>query len=518
VARRVTAERPPAPARDPALSVRGISKHFTGTVALADVSVTVYPGTVHALIGENGSGKSTLIKILAGVQVADAGTVAAHGEGHAAEHFGAVAARAAGLRFVHQDLGLFDDMSVSENFALQIGYPRDTFRRIRWKALNARTRATLRRFQLTVEPNTRVGRLAAADRTLVAVARALHDSHDGKRVLILDEPTASLPEREAERLLSGLRRAADEGQAILLVSHKLQEVLAVADQITVLRDGKVVAELDVAECDERRLIELIAGSAVEEVPAAATAEHSAGEVLRVKRLWSGALRGVGMSCMGGEIVGVLGLLGSGRSRLLRCIAGDAHVDRGSVWVAGRPLRPGSTVRAAAAGVAFVAEDRSQTVFRDWLVRYNASISTLDRYWRHGVLHRSEEAAAVGQAIRRYGVRTPSDAVPVSQLSGGNQQKLVLARTLEAAPKVLLLDEPTAGVDVVARAQIHSILREAAADGAGIVIVSSDTAELAQLCSRIVVLAGGEIVDELRGELDTGRLVDALHTARPAGPG
>ncbi len=500
--------------RGAALAVHGISKHFTGTVALAEVGVTVRRGSVHALIGENGSGKSTLIKILAGVHAADAGTIVVGGDEHSAEHFNSATARDAGLRFVHQDLGLFDDMSVGENFGLQIGYPSGAFGRIRRRALYARTEETLRRFQLSVAARMRVGDLAAADRAMVAVARALHDSHEGRRVLVLDEPTASLPEREADRLLAALRRTADEGQSIVLVTHKLQEVLAVADRITVLRDGRVVGDLDAAGADAQNLIELIAGSPVEAVAAPAPPPVTAAELLGVENLWSDGLRGVSLSCHGGEIVGLLGLLGSGRSRLLRCIAGDAQVVSGAVTVAGERLRPGSTVRAAANGVAFVAEDRAQTVFRDWLVRYNASIATIDRYQRHGILRRRAETAAVGKVISRYGVRTPSDSVPMSQLSGGNQQKLVLARMLEATPKVLLLDEPSVGVDVVARAQIHTILREAAASGAAVVVVSSDTAELAHLCDRILVLAEGQLVDELSGELDSARLVDALHTSRP----
>ena len=334
-------------------------------------------------------------------------------------------------------------------------------------------------------------------------------------MLVLDEPTASLPEREAERLLTGLRRAADDGQAILLVSHKLQEVLAVADRVTVLRDGRVVGELDLPGTDERTLIRLIAGDALEQ----ADTERPAGAVrgkerLRVEALACGGLRDVSLSCAAGEIVGILGLLGSGRSRLLRAIAGDAVVAGGTIEIDGTRLRAGSTVAAASYGVAFVAEARSQTVFRDWLVRYNATISTIDRYWRRGFLRRREEATAVAAAIRRYGVRTASDTVPVSQLSGGNQQKLVLARTLAAEPKVVLLDEPSVGVDVVARAQIHSILRQAAAGGAAILVVSSDTSELAQLCDRVLVLAGGRVTGELAGsEVETTRLVDALHSSR-----
>ncbi len=496
-----------------------MTKHFPGTVALHDVSVTVLPGTVHALVGENGSGKSTLIKILAGVQSADSGTVVAYGERHDAMHFSPASARSAGLRFVHQDLGLFDDMSVGENFGLEIGYPSSAVGRVSWRRLHASTEAVLRRFDLAIGSRTRVGRLAAADRALVAIARALHDAQEGRRVLVLDEPTASLPEREAERLLTGLRRTADDGQAILLVTHKLQEVLAVADRVTVLRDGRVVGELDVPGTDERTLIRLIAGDAAEQAETVRTAAAVRGaERLRVEALACGSLRDVSLSCAAGEIVGILGLLGSGRSRLLRAIAGDAVVAGGTIEIDGARLRAGSTVAAASRGVALVAEARSQTVFRDWLVRYNATISTIDRYWRRGFLRRREEAAAVAAAIRRYGVRAASDAVPVSQLSGGNQQKLVLARTLAAEPKVVLLDEPSVGVDVVARAQIHSILRQAAADGAAILVVSSDTTELAQLCDRVLVLAGGRVTGELAGsEVETTRLVDALHSSR-AEPG
>ncbi len=503
------------PEQKPALIVRGISKHFTGTVALADVGVTVRRGTVHALIGENGSGKSTLIKILAGVHTADAGSIVINGHRHDAADFSSASARSAGLRFVHQDLGLFGDMSISENFAVQIGYPRNALGAIDRKKLSHETAATLSRFQISTRPQTRVASLAAADRAMVAIARALHDAHEGERILILDEPTASLPDHEAQRLLSSLQQTARDGQSILLVTHKLQEVLAVADRVTVLRDGRVVGDLPTRDCDEKQLIAMIAGKVPEDDGHTRQRAITVGEcLLRVEDLWSGGLRGVSMSCARGEIVGILGLLGSGRSRLLRSITGDVLPGRGKIVVAGEPLRLGSTVKAAKRGVALVAEERTQTVFADWLVRYNLSIGTLDRYWRNGVLHRRDEAAEVAASVRRYGIRTPSDSVPASQLSGGNQQKLILARTLAARPKVLLLDEPSVGVDVVARAQIHGIVREAAAAGAAIIVVSSDTDELAQLCDRVLVLAGGRIVREIGPpDVETARLVDALHASR-----
>ncbi len=502
-----------------ALEVRGISKHFTGTVALADVSVTVRVGAVHALIGENGSGKSTLIKVLAGVHMADSGTIIIRGQSHDAREFTPAAARAAGLRFVHQDLGVFDDMSVAENFALQIGYPRTALGSIDRGALNRQTEAALARLELAIRPQTRIAELAAADRAMVAIARALHDSSRNSRILILDEPTASLPDREAQRLLEGLRRLARTGQAIVFVSHKLQEVLEVADRVTVLRDGRVAGDLSVADCDERQLIALIAGAPPEEpaLAAAGTLGRS-GPAVRVEGLWSGRLRGIDLQCGRGEIVGILGLLGSGRSRLLRALAGDVRPERGTIEVGGARLELGSTARAAARGIAFVAEQRTQTIFGDMPVRSNLSITTLDRYRRRGLLRRSAEAAAVADTIRRYQIRTRSDSVPASQLSGGNQQKLVLARTLAAEPKVLLLDEPTVGVDVVARAQIHGIIRRAATAGAAVLVVSSDTDELAQLSDRVLVLSGGRIVRQLDGrDANPSALVEALHSSREEVP-
>ena len=405
-------------------------------------------------------------------------------------------------------------MSVGENFGLEIGYPSNAVGRVSWRRLHASTEAVLRRFGLAIGSRTRLGRLGAADRALVAIARALHDAQDGRRVLVLDEPTASLPEREAERLLTGLRRAADDGQAILLVEPQAaggaggrrprhRPSRRPRCRRATLRDGRADAD----PADRRRRTR--AGRHRKARRAVRGKER-----LRVEALACGGLRDVSLSCAAGEIVGILGLLGSGRSRLLRAIAGDAVVAGGAIEIDGTRLRAGSTVAAASYGVAFVAEARSQTVFRDWLVRYNATISTIDRYWRRGFLRRREEATAVAAAIRRYGVRTASDTVPVSQLSGGNQQKLVLARTLAAEPKVVLLDEPSVGVDVVARAQIHSILRQAAAGGAAILVVSSDTTELAQLCDRVLVLAGGRVTGELAGsEVETTRLVDALHSSR-----
>ena len=509
-----------------ALAVTGLAKHFGGTAALAGIDLHVRRATVHALLGGNGSGKSTAIKILAGVQQADAGQVRVNGSAWDARGFSAADAHAAGLRFVHQDLGLFDDLSIAENFALAAGWPTHAGTRIRWHALRRRVAVLLDRFEIDADPQAPLGSLRPAGRTMVAIARALQDDDSGGLVLVLDEPTASLPEHEATLLLSAVRRRADRGQTVVLVSHRLQEVRSVADDYTVLRDGHVAGTLVEQTPTESELVELIAGVALDTAGQRTDkAGKPAGDdgrpaVVRLRGLCSGPIADLELSVREGEIVGVAGLLGSGRTTLLRTLFGDRTPEAGVIELDGRALRLRHPDDGMHAGIAYVPEDRAHdAAFPDLAVQTNISLSVLRSYWRRWRMDSRRERLDAEELVQRYGVKTPSVATTFAALSGGNQQKAVLARWLRRAPRLLLLDEPTQGVDVMSRADIYTVVRASAAAGCAVLVVSSDFTELAALCDRVVVLQSGSVVAEVPAEaLTADRLVRLVQYSSVLEPG
>lgn len=484
-----------------ALEVRGLSKHFGGTKALVNASLTVRAGTVHALLGGNGSGKSTMIKVLAGVYPADAGEVVVFGRLHSLAGYTSTTAQATGLRFVHQDLGLFDDLSIQENFALDAGFPTTRAGGIRWGALRRRVRDVLATYELDIDPSTRVGELRPSDRTMVAIARALQDQDQAERILILDEPTASLANHESSLLLDKIRRRADLGQTVVIVSHRLQEVLAVAHDFTVFRDGEVAGVLTDANPTEDELVEIMAGRAVASLRPTGSSSHRGNEVvLDVAELRGGPLTGVNLSVNQGEIVGVAGLAGSGRSSLLKSIFGVLPIAAGSIQFLGAPYAPTTVRQAMDAGIALVPEDRGrEAAFADLNVRDNLALSMLHENWTRGFLPRSRERSAASRLIARFGIRVGGPDSLFNSMSGGNQQKAIIARWLQRKPQLLLLDEPTQGVDVMSRADIYAAIRSAAADGCAVLVASSDMSELHALCDRVVILRSGRITEHLDWE-------------------
>lgn len=481
----------------PALEATGVVKTFGGTVALADAQLRVGKGTIHALLGGNGSGKSTLIKCLAGVYRADAGRIVVHGHERSAPDQTPAAARRAGLHFVHQDLGLFPQLSIAENVALDRGYP--TVRglgTVRWSRLSADAAALLERFEIDADPGTPVAALRPSQRSMVAIARALADARDDA-ILLLDEPTATLAEHESRELLSALRKRADAGQTIVLVSHRFPEVQDVADEVTVFRDGRVAATDRMAQMPIERLVAAMTGGAELPHPERIAVAAGSTERLRLIGLHSGALRGVDLVVAAGEIVGLAGLGGSGRSSLLRAIFGRVPVRSGSMKLNGAPYAPQSPAVAMSRDVALVPEDRlGEATFLDLSVRENTSITVLRRFWRRLTLSRLAERRSAEGLVATFGIRTPSIETPLGSLSGGNQQKAILARWLQRDPKMLLLDEPSQGVDVVARADISAHVVAAAARGTGVIVASSDIDELFALTHRIVVLRAGRVVADL----------------------
>lgn len=502
------------PADDVRVEIRNVSKTFPGTHALIGVDLDIRAGEIHALVGGNGSGKSTLIKILTGVYQADeGGSIRVGATAMRASHSSPERARAMGVHAVHQDLGVFVDMSVAENLALGYGYETGIGARVRWRAQRARTRKLLERFEIDAAPGTQLSTLSRAAHTQVAIARALQAQEQGSEgLLILDEPTASLPAHEVDVLLAMLRRYAAQGQAILYVSHRLDEVLQLSDRISVLRDGASVGTYEAATLDEDSLIRLIIGRQIERVFPAMQEVRDTKTVLETRGLYAGPLSDVSLSVRAGEVLGLAGLLGSGRTEVLRAIFGDLRRERGEVLLDAARFDPGHPAEAMEAGVAYVPEDRaSDAAFLDLPLSANLSMANVSDYWLMGRMANRRMRADARRLMDEFLVKAPSENALLGTLSGGNQQKVILARWLRRKPRLLLLDEPTQGVDVGARAEIYGLIRRAVADGAAAIVVASDFEELAHVCDRAIVLREGRVIGELLSEgMTAERLTSAAY--------
>jgi len=504
------------------LRVERISKTFPGTRALNEVSMGFARGEIHALLGNNGSGKSTLIKVLAGVYNADpGGRLHVRGRSFDASAFSPELARSQGLQFVHQNPALFPMLTVAENLALGRGFERTgPIPRIDWAQQRARAAQLIARFHIRATPDLPAYLLDPPERTLVAIARALQDQDDAAEgVLILDEPTASLAGPEVERLMATLRRYAQAGQTIILVTHRLDEVLAHTDRVSALRDGQHVGTAPTRDMTEQKLVALMLGHDAPErsaarASAAPVTESAAKPLLAISELRGGPVRGLSLELRAGEALGLAGLLGSGASHALRLLFGAAARSGGIVQLAGRDYQPRSPSDAIAQGVAYVPPDRaSESSFAALGVRQNLSAVNVARYFQGLRLRHDREAADATASIQRFMIRTASDQQPLSTLSGGNQQKVIVARWLRDQPRLLLLDEPTQGVAAHARDEIHGFLRRAAESGMALLVVSTDFAELAQLCDRVVVIARGRAVGELAGHaINTHQLTELAHFA------
>ena len=498
-----------------ALTVRGLSKTYAGNLALDSLFLQVRPGEIHALLGGNGSGKSTAVKILAGVEQADPGGEIVVGDVAAGvSEWTPARAHAAGLRFVHQQAAVFPDLSVAENLAIGAEFPKGVGGRIDWSALHARTQELLDRYQITATPKTPLRMLRAADRSRVAIVRALQDRDDADSgVLVLDEPTAALPDAEVAYLLEALRGYAAAGQTILYISHRLDEVLSVADRVTVLRDGRKVDTVETKGLTESRLIELIVGRPLDRVFPAPAVEVADDSALTVRGLTGGPLRGVDLTLRRGEVLGIAGLLGSGRSELLRMIFGAYPVDAGTITLDGAAYKPSNPDAAMKAGIAYVPEDRqAEALLQGCTVRQNLSAGSSSDYFRGLLWRHKQERADSQRSISDFLIRLVSDQQPIETLSGGNQQKVVIARWLRRRPKVLLLDEPTQGVDVAARAEIYQLVRRATAQGTSVILVVSEPEELAHSSDRVAILRGGRITAIVDRPIDAHRLTELVNSS------
>jgi ribose transport system ATP-binding protein len=481
-----------------AIAVRGLSKSFGGTKALADVSLDLRWGEVHALVGGNGSGKSTLIKILAGVYSADAGEMTALGEVHDLTHHSPTDAAHLGLRFVHQDMAVLPLLTVAENLGLGGRFVTSGLGRIHRRRNDAHTRAALRRFDLNVEPRARAATLSTPQKALLAIARALQDLDESRRaILFLDEPTAALPAEEADELLRSLRQLADAGHCVVLVSHRLDEVRAVANRVTGIRDGKNAGIIDASDLTESRLVELILGGKLPPASQVESISFSDDYVLEVDDISGGPIRGASLKIRPGEIVGLAGLLGSGRTELLEMIFGARPIHAGTVKVNGAIVRSPSTSRMTGLGMAFLPEDRlGGGVFPGHSVATNMTAGNSRRYFRGLRMHRGQLTREVAQDLVNYKVKASGPSAPIESLSGGNQQKTALGRCLRREPSILLLDEPAQGIDVGARETVMSLIVAAAGRGAAVIVASSEFEELTRLCHRTVIVSHGETTSEL----------------------
>jgi inositol transport system ATP-binding protein len=480
------------------LEVNGVGKRFPGVVALDNVLLKVKRGEVHALLGENGAGKSTLLKILAGAQYQDSGTIDFDGAplGRELPH----ERQRLGIATVYQEFTLMPNMSVAENIFIGREPVRSKF--LSWPTMIKEARAAAARLDLRVDPLTPVYTLSIAEQQMVEIARALTMN---AKLIILDEPTAALSDREVEKLHQIVRDLKAQSISIIYVTHRLIEVKQVCDRLTVLRDGKYSGEADVKDVSVDEIVRMMVGRNVEYLPGE---HHAAGDVVarienltRLKRLPGSQavpLRGISLEIRRGEILGLAGLVGAGRTETVRALFGADPFEGGKIYFEGKEVTVRSPTEAIELGMALVPEDRKQQgLFLTHSIRMNLSFPNLKRLLiRPFFIDQRAERELVEQYRRALSIRMANQEVPVSTLSGGNQQKVILARCMALKPKLLIVDEPTRGIDIGAKAEVHQLLRELARNGTAVVVVSSELPEIISLSDRIVTVKEGSITGEM----------------------
>jgi rhamnose transport system ATP-binding protein len=499
------------------LDLSAITKSFGGVHALKGVSFDLMPGEVHALVGENGAGKSTLVKVITGAHLPDSGTVEIRG--HHLKHNDPGIARSLGVAAIYQQPALFPDLSVSENIGLRLerGGP---WRIVGWRSRRKHAAELLARVGASISPDALVRDLTMPQQQLVEIAAAL--GADAK-ILILDEPTASLSDREVENLFRVIRDLRSHGVGMIYISHRLEELSQVADRVTILRDGNYIATRPMAEMTRAELIRLMVGRELSSV--FPKIDVPIGDiVLETRSLGCRAegVRDLSLSVRAGEILGLAGLVGAGRTELARVLFGLSLADEGNILLKGMPVTIDSPARAVELGIAYVPEDRRRHgVILEMPVSANATLAILQQISRHGLLDFSRERTIAAEYVERFSIKASSLDAPVGNLSGGNQQKVALARWLATGPSVMILDEPTQGVDVGAKAEIHRLMCELAQRGLAIILISSELPEVLGMSDRVAVMHDGTIQGTLsRGEMTQERVLELAlgHAIAGAAPG
>lgn len=508
------------------LAVRGMRKNFGAVTALAGADLDVLPGEVHGLLGENGAGKSTLVSIMTGITRPDEGEI--YLDGRQVRFSSVVEAQHAGISAVYQDPQLFGDLTVAENVFLG-AFPPGRLGMVDFRAARERTAELLDTLGVTLDPRRPAGQLSVAQRQFVAICRALLSD---AKLLILDEPTAALTPSETEHLFEVARRLRDQGSSVLLISHRLEDIRNLTDSLTVLRDGTRVLASATRDVTDEQIVEEMLGARLSRVTSAAlssadkssarlptdtshsptSADTDAGALLRLVSVSSAPVRDVSFAVRSGEIVVLAGLVGSGRTELLETIVGLRQEARGEIRIRGHATVMRTPRRMLRLGLGLVPEDRDrQGLVLGFGIAENLTLPILRKVTRFGFLRRAAERAIATAEAERLRVKSDGVGVDVASLSGGNRQKVVLGKWLTGDLRLLMLDEPTRGVDVGAKAEIHDLLRGLAASGLGILVASSDFTEVAALADRVIVLRAGRVVAELTGEEITQPAVAAAAT-------
>ena len=495
----------------PLLQMKGIYKHYPGVVALADVNFELYAGEVHCLLGENGAGKSTLMKILSGAIKKDSGSL--YIEGKEIEFNSPADAQKYGISMIYQEFKLVPELSVAENILLGNEPTRGRLPLVDHKKMQLDAQEILAQLGEEIPTATRVSFLGMAQRQIVEIARALSRQ---VKILAMDEPSASLSQNELERLFAVIRKLKTEGVGIIYISHRLEEVFEIGDRLTVLRDGKFIHSCPVSETDRRNLIRWMVGRELEqEFPRIEPDREE--EVLRIEGLSSGILRDVNLSVYRGEILGLAGLVGAGRTELARVIFGADPKDKGRIFLEGEEISARTPREAIDLGIGLLTEDRNKYgLIMQLNVRENISLSNLRQVTGRFFINQAEENSVAEKFKQALRIRTPSIDQKVENLSGGNRQKVILARWLFTKSKLLIFDEPTAGIDVGVKLEIYNLINQLAKEGIGIIVISSDLPELLGICHRLAVMWEGSITGILSSQEATQERVMTLATGMKSG--
>ncbi len=469
------------------LEMRGISKSFPGVKALDDIHFELEAGEVHALLGENGAGKSTLIKVLGGIYRADEGEIWMEGQRRQIQQV--VDAEAAGISIIHQELVLVPQLTVAEN--IYLGREQGPGCLVRRRQMLQEAQELLDRLQIPIRASRRIAELSIAEQQMVEIAKALSRQ---ARILVMDEPSSSISDSEVEKLFGMIRELRAKGVGIIYISHKMSELEEICDRVTVMRDGRTVATLRQEDCSKDELISLMVGRTLTRYFIRDFQDSPGPEILRVEALRDGEkVQNLSFSLHEGEIVGFAGLIGAGRSEAMQLLFGLRRVQGGQIYLHGEPIQIKSPQEAMSRGLALVPESRKdQGLYMEKDLYFNTSIEVLSQFIRHGWVRRSREREIARRSCEQMRVKTASLSNKISSLSGGNQQKVLIGRWLATAPRILILDEPTRGIDVGAKAEIYSIINELAKSGVSIILISSELPEVINMSDRIYVMAHGAV--------------------------